>query len=218
MIKTAKHLAVFLQLLHGMAAIAALVVFLTLLLTGSVKGELLESVFHTGAVYDKESHTAVVRELSVYGLDITGVYKPLYSHDYQSYENYITGESSFYHKLNYEGCEYNTGAAFVYSIGCLIILVLMTIVFDMIHSILESADGNQPRFKKDTASMLRYTGILLVTVSLVCLVTSIIGSLLTSEENININEITFTIGLFMICLSRFFDYGSKLEKDAEELV
>lgn len=218
MIKTAKYLTVFLQILHGIAAIGALVVLITLVFTGSVKGELLESIFQTGAVYDKENDTAIVREISVYGLDITGVYKPHYSHDFKSDYDYITGESTFYHHLNYIGCEYNTGAAYVYIIGCFIILVLMTVVFDFIHNILESADSGKIRFNKDAASLLKYAGILLVMVSFVCLVTSFIGSLLTSAEKISINDVTFTIGLFLICLSKFFNYGSKLEKDAQELI
>ena len=94
----------------------------------------------------------------------------------------------------------------------------MTVVFDIIRSILDSSEEHKARFGKDVPSMLKTAGILLVIVSLVCLATSIICSMITSGTKICINEITFTIGLFMICLSKFFDYGSKLEQDAEELI
>ncbi len=218
MIKTAKYLATFLELLHGIASIAALIVIIALMINGTVKGALLEGVFNTGAVYDKENDTAVVRELNIYGLDIKGVYQPYYSHYYENSENFQTGESYFYHRLDYMNCEYNTAAAAVFAVGSFIILVLMTLVFELIHNILESADGQKPRFKKDVPTMLKYAGILLILVSLVCLGTSFIADLLTHAGKINTNDVAFTMGLFMICLSRFFDYGTKLEQDAEELV
>ena len=216
----AKMAAQALRFIHAIAIIAGMLVLAHILLFGEfgVEGTILEKFFQTGVVYDEKTDTLAPREINIYGLDIVGVYQPNYLTSSTSYDNFVTGESYSDVRLTYNGCNYHTGSALIFALGGTVIMLLMTLIFDNICHMLEKTDKDGKLFQRDIARLLHTTGIFLIEISAVCLITSLLANLLTQNGTININENFLAMGLFILCLSKYFDYGSKLEEEVGELV
>ena len=207
-----------LEVLHWLAVAAGVIILLLTVFSDSanIDGTVLEKIYKTGVVYDEVNQRYVTNDVSVYGLDIVGTYEPEKTISSTVSENFETGEHYSNVKVEYCGGRYNTAAIIVYTIGCIINLTLMALVFSNIHSVIKRSLKEGERFNKEQASALRNTGIILLEVVGVTFITSIIAGGMTGKMNININIIILAIGLFVICLSEYFDYGNKLEEKVSE--
>lgn len=113
-----------------------------------------------------------------------------------------------------------TGFAF----GSAVVLALMAMVFRNIYLILKTAEGktwfakgNTP-FQKNIVRMLREIGIFFIMIAVISLISTIVVSSLGGEIASGFNYPSGFMGLVFICISQFFNYGTRLEKDLDGLV
>lgn len=120
----------------------------------------------------------------------------------------------------------NMACMTVFFIGAAIIIGLMAMVFRNVYLILKTAEGktkfsegNTP-FQKDIVRMTREIGIFLISIPAVSVVFSVLAQLIgrTSTMHITIGLESLIIGLFVLCLSQFFNYGKELQGDVDGLV
>ena len=120
----------------------------------------------------------------------------------------------------------NMTAVALFSVGAIIILSLMAMVFRNVYLILKTAkgetwfsDGKTP-FQKNIVRMVREIGIFSIAVPVVGLIMSIICRLVlgveTAETSVNIQG--FIMGILVLCLSHIFSYGTQLQEDVDGLV
>ena len=79
------------------------------------------------------------------------------------------------------------------------------------------SEGNTP-FQKDIVRMIREIGIFLIASAAVSMLTTLIGSIVISSTYTVFDIQSAVFGIFMLCLSSWFNYGEKLEKDVDGLV
>lgn len=115
-------------------------------------------------------------------------------------------------------------AALFFALGSVVVLSLMAMVFRNVYLILKTAKGqtwfakgNTP-FQKNTVRMFREIGIFFISVSFITLVSEIVASLTGGELTSGFNSLSCFIGLVFLCVSEFFNYGTRLEKDLDGLV
>lgn len=116
------------------------------------------------------------------------------------------------------------GAALFFALGSVVVLSLMAMVFRNVYLILKTAKGqtwfakgNTP-FQKNIVRMFREIGIFFISVSVMSLISEIVVNLTGGELSSGFNYPSCFIGLVFLCISEFFNYGTRLEKDLDGLV
>ncbi len=119
---------------------------------------------------------------------------------------------------------FQPGGAIFFALGSAIVLSLMAMVFRNVYLILKTAKGktwfakgNTP-FQKNIVRMFREIGIFLTSVSVMSLISGIVVNLTGGELSNGFNYLSCFIGLVFLCISQFFNYGTRLEKDLDGLV
>ena len=101
------------------------------------------------------------------------------------------------------------------AIGCL----LMGLIFRNIYLIFKKSNTDSP-FSKDNVRLIREIGIFAIAVPIVNVILTIVGRLIMGansfQASVGLADITY--GLVVLCLSQYFTYGAKLEKDVEGLL
>lgn len=110
-------------------------------------------------------------------------------------------------------------AILLFSIGAVIILSLLAMVFRNIHLILKKSLKSTP-FQPDNIRMLREIGIFCISVPIVGLVMCTAARLILGVDAVetSVNIYGFSMGLIVLCLTQIFAHGAALEKDVEGLV
>lgn len=113
---------------------------------------------------------------------------------------------------------------FCFTIGSALVLSFMAMIFRNVYLILKTtqgktwfAKGNTP-FQNNIVRMFREIGIFFIAVSLMSLVSEIIVNIAGGELVYGFNYLSCFIGLVFLCISQFFNYGAKLERDLDGLV
>lgn len=116
------------------------------------------------------------------------------------------------------------GAALFFALGSVVVLSLMAMVFRNVYLILKTAKGktwfakgNTP-FQKNIVRMFREIGIFFISVSVMTLISEIVVNFTGGELSSGFNYLSCFIGLVFLCISEFFNYGTRLEKDLDGLV
>lgn len=107
----------------------------------------------------------------------------------------------------------------LFGIGSVIILQLMAMVFRNLYLIFKKFENASP-FQKDNARMMKEIGIFSISVPVIGCIMSIIIRLVTGLELVetSINMDGIIMGIIVLCLTQFFVYGNKLEKDVDGLL
>lgn len=103
---------------------------------------------------------------------------------------------------------------------------LGAMIFRNVYLILKTAQGEtkfskgKTPFQKDVTRMLREIGIFLISISGVELLWNVGMRFLLGVDNVELGvELdSVVIGLMVICLSQFFDYGTQLQQDVDGLL
>lgn len=110
-------------------------------------------------------------------------------------------------------------AFMLFGIGSVVILLLMAMVFRNLYLIFKASDNATP-FQEDNIRRFREIGIFSIAMPIVGLVMSIIIRLILGVDNaeISTNFSGIFMGIIVLCLTRFFIHGAKLEEDVDGLV
>lgn len=110
-------------------------------------------------------------------------------------------------------------ALFLFGIGGVLILCLMAMVFRNLYLIFSKSDGASP-FQADNIRMMREIGIFSIAIPIVSLIMSLVCRLVLGVDaaEISVNMDGFAMGIIVLCLTQFFIYGAKLEKDVDGLL
>ena len=98
-------------------------------------------------------------------------------------------------------------------------LVLSAMIFHNIYRILKTAEGKTP-FQKEVPHLMKQIGIFLIATSGVNLVWSVIMkfALGVAATELSIELDSILMGMMVLCLSHFFDYGVSLQQDVDGLL
>ena len=120
-----------------------------------------------------------------------------------------------------QGGVVNPTAILLFSIGAVVILSLMAMVFRNIYLILKKTlreQSFQP-FCRDTTRMVREIGIFFISIPVVGTILSIVCFLvLGAGTEVSMDMTGIMIGLVMLCLAQVFAYGTRLQHDVDGLV
>lgn len=125
--------------------------------------------------------------------------------------------------VNAEGA-LNPGMVICFTVGSAVVLSLMAMIFRNVYLILKTAKGKtwfakgDTPFQKDIVRMFREIGIFFIAVSVMSLISEIIVNIVGGELTAGLNYMSCFMGLVFICISQFFSYGTRLEKDLDGLV
>lgn len=118
----------------------------------------------------------------------------------------------------------NYGAVTFFTLGGMVVLSLMAMVFRNAYLILKTAQGKtnfskgHTPFQKDVVRMLREIGLFLIAVSVLSLISDIIVQLGGNSVQAGFNYESGFMGLLFVCISQFFAYGAGLEEEVDGLV
>lgn len=120
----------------------------------------------------------------------------------------------------------NMTAITLFSIGALIILALMAMVFRNIYLIIRVSEGKTRHskgvtpFQKDVVRMVKEIGIFFICTPVVGFIMSVIGFFMMGPDvcGITMNLEGFVIGIIILCLTQIFSYGTQLQQDVDGLV
>lgn len=111
-----------------------------------------------------------------------------------------------------------------FALSSAIVLALMAMIFRNVYLILKTAKGktwfakgNTP-FQQNIVRMFREIGIFFIAVSVMSIISEIVVNLVGGELTTGFNYLSCFIGLVFLCISQFFNYGTRLEKDLDGLV
>lgn len=119
------------------------------------------------------------------------------------------------------------GAVTLFSVGAVLILSLMAMVFRNVYLILKTADGKTwfsqggTPFQKNITRMVREIGIFYLSIPVIGLVLSTAARLVLGPDIAEVGGIDiqgFVTGILLLCLSQFFAYGTQLQKDVDGLL
>lgn len=115
------------------------------------------------------------------------------------------------------------GALVSFALGSVAVLALMAMIFRNVYLILKTAKGktwfakgNTP-FQQNIVRMFREIGIFFIAVSVMSIISGIVINLVDGELTNGFNYLSCFIGLVFLCISQFFNYGTRLEKDLDGL-
>ena len=119
----------------------------------------------------------------------------------------------------------NTTMMIIFAIGAFIAMALMAMVFRNVYLIIKTAEGRtkfssgKTPFQKDIIRMTREIGIFLISIPVVSLVFSVIAQAICCDTmHVTLSLETLIIGLFVLILSQFFNYGKQLQEDVDGLL
>lgn len=118
----------------------------------------------------------------------------------------------------------NPGMVLCFTIGSAVVLALMAMIFRNVYLILKTAKGKtwfakgDTPFQKDIVRMFREIGIFFIAISIMSLISEVIVNIVGGELAAGFNYMSCFIGLVFLCISQFFNYGTRLEKDLDGLV
>ncbi len=116
------------------------------------------------------------------------------------------------------------GMLVAFGITASILCGLMAMTFRNVYLILQTADGktwfakSQTPFQADIVRMLREIGIFLISHMAVSTIAVIVITLIFPNVELSAGTMSFTLGLLMLCLAQFFNYGTELEQDTKGLI
>lgn len=119
---------------------------------------------------------------------------------------------------------FDVTAVAIYAIVSLTVMALMAMVFRNIHLIIKTAEGKttfskgKTPFQKDVVRMIREIGIFLISISAVQIIGGIVMSLAVRGSDVTVSAESVIFGIMLLCLSTYFDYGTKLEQDVDGLL
>ncbi len=105
-----------------------------------------------------------------------------------------------------------------------IVVALMAMIFRNVYLILKTAKGKtwfakgDTPFQQNIVRMFREIGIFFIAVSVMSIISEIVVCLVGGELTSGFNYLSCFIGLVFLCISQFFNYGTRLEKDLDGLV
>ena len=107
----------------------------------------------------------------------------------------------------------------LFGIGAVLILSLVAMIFRNLYLIIKKSENSTP-FVKDNARMVKEIGIFSISIPIVGLIMSIIIRLAIGPDAVEIstNLSGIAMGIIVLCLTQFFIYGIKLEKDVDGLL
>lgn len=108
---------------------------------------------------------------------------------------------------------------FCFSLGAVVILALMAMVFRNVYLIIRKSRDTSP-FQKENIRRLRQIGIFTIAAPVIGLVMSILIRLISDVELIEatVGVDGFVMGILVLCLTQYFAYGAELEADVDGLV
>lgn len=111
-----------------------------------------------------------------------------------------------------------------FALSSVIVLSLMAMIFRNVYLILKTAKGKtwfakgDTPFQKNIVRMFREIGIFFISVAIMSIISEIVVNLVGGELTDGFNYLSCFIGLVFLCISEFFNYGTRLEKDLDGLV
>lgn len=120
----------------------------------------------------------------------------------------------------------NMTAVIIFSVGAVILLSLMAMVFRNVYLIMKTmkgktwfSTGNTP-FQKDIIRMVREIGIFCIAGPVVSFLMGIIARLILGVDAVesSVDLQGFIIGILVLCLSQIFAYGKQLQDDVDGLL
>lgn len=118
----------------------------------------------------------------------------------------------------------NIKAIAVFTVGALISLGLMAMVFRNIFLVLKSIIGKNgvksSPFAKDNVRMIREIGIFSISLPIIGQIMQCIAVLILGLENVeaSVSLDGFVVGIIALCLTQIFAYGASLQSDVDGLV
>ena len=113
----------------------------------------------------------------------------------------------------------------IFFVSLLITLVLKAMIFRNIHLSFKTAAGETKfskgatPFQPDVIRMIREIGIFSIAIPIVNFITSIAGRIVVgSDADMSVGFGGIAMGIVVLCLSQFFEYGAELQKETEGLV
>ena len=113
----------------------------------------------------------------------------------------------------------NMTTLLLFSIGAVIIFILMAMVFRNINLIMKKSENATP-FQKDNVRMVREIGIFSIAIPVVGLIVSTIMRLPVGVDatEVSVNLSGLITGIVVLCLSQVFAHGVALEQDVDGLL
>lgn len=124
------------------------------------------------------------------------------------------------------GGEISISALILSAVAGIVIASLFAMIFRNVYLILKTSQGKtwfsqgDTPFQKDIVRMLREIGIFLLSTCVVDLLWSIGLRFFIGVDNVelSIGLEKIILGMMVLCLTQFFDYGSQLQKDVDGLL
>ena len=115
--------------------------------------------------------------------------------------------------------ELNMTILLLFAIGAVIIYALVAMIFRNINLIIKKAENTTP-FNNDNIRMIKEIGIFSIAIPVIGLIMSTIIRLVVGVDMVeaSVNMSGFVTGIIVLCLTQFFIYGAKLEKDVDGLL
>lgn len=115
--------------------------------------------------------------------------------------------------------EISMTALCLFAVAGVLIFSLMAMVFRNFFLIVKKSESASP-FQKDNIRMMREIGIFSVSVPVIGLIMSVVIRLAVGIDGVetSVSLDGFVMAVLVFCLTQFFSYGAKLEKDVDGLL
>ena len=118
------------------------------------------------------------------------------------------------------------GAVRIFTFAGIFTMLCMTMIFRNIYLIIKTCEGRtwfskgKTPFQKDVVRMVREIGIFSIMIPMTGLVLSLVARLVLGADfcETSVQIVGIAMGIAMICFSRIFAYGIKLEEEVEGLI
>ena len=118
------------------------------------------------------------------------------------------------------------GAVRIFTFAGIFTMLCMTMIFRNIYLIIKTCEGRtwfkkrKTPFQKDVVRMVREIGIFSIMIPMTGLVLSLVARLTIGADfcETSVQIVGIAMGIAMICFSRIFAYGIKLEEEVEGLI
>jgi len=108
---------------------------------------------------------------------------------------------------------------FLFGIGAVVILTLMSMVFHNLSRIFKNAENATP-FQAENIRSFKKIGLFSIAIPIIGFVMSVIIRLVVGAEaaEISISQSGIIMGIIVLCLTQYFIHGAELEKDVDGLL
>ncbi|WP_296662215.1 hypothetical protein [Treponema sp. UBA753] len=118
------------------------------------------------------------------------------------------------------------GAVRIFTFAGIFTMLCMAMIFRNIYLIIKTCEGRtwftkgKTPFQKDVVRMVREIGIFSIMIPMTGLVLSLIARISLGSDfcETSVQIVGIAMGIAMICFSRIFAYGIKLEEEVEGLI